>query len=277
MAIAGSEGRFIGKIGNIVYYMLRGQYVSRTIGKQPKRRTEKQLANHHAMSVTMDFVRVVNSFIKVSFAFEAQGTKKNAHNLATSYVKKLALTGQYPNMRVDYSKVILSNGAVPLPAESDITKEEGGVTVSWQTDDQLRWTSNSDIVMVLLYFPGKGVAMPLFNAAKRKDGQVHIPLHKSFVDEPVEAFMCFKSADGTEISNSIYLGNLNGPAMTKQEVENEKKFDKEETHFKTIETKYLTILKENDGIFPDTKSFRVLQAEYMVLQHRRGATREQRE
>ncbi|EDM36924.1 hypothetical protein PBAL39_18659 [Pedobacter sp. BAL39] len=277
MAIAGRDGRFIGKMRNVVYYMLRGQYVSRTIGKQPKRKTEKQLANQHAMSVTMDFVRAVNSFIKVSFALEAQGTTKNAHNLATSYVKKHALTGQYPNMRVDYSKVILSNGAVPVTPASSITKVKGGVTISWQTDDKIHWSNQNDMVMVLLYLPGKRMSIPMFNAAKRKDGQVYIPLRDSFANEPMEAFMCFKTADGTEISNSIYLGNLNGAALTAQDVKNQEKYEHDKAHFKTIEAKYLQVLEQAGGEFPDTKSFRVLQAEYMALQRKYGSSPGQQE
>lgn len=265
MAIANNDGRFIGKKGDTVYYMLRGQYVSRTIGKSKRPPTEKQLANFHAMSVTMDFVRVINYFIKVSFAFEAAGTTKNQHNLATSYIKKHALTGNYPNMRIDYSKVVLSNGDVPVPKHHGITKTDGGVLVNWQTDQETNSRNRSDIVMILLYYPGKASCSPIFNAAQRYEGQVFIPAEKGFADEPVEAYMCFRSSDGTSISNSIYLGNLNGMHTTVQEVKNQEIQVQQKAHFDVIEAKYKKILEESEGVIPDNKSFKVLQTEYFAL------------
>ena len=277
MAISGSEGRFIGKIGNVVYYMLNGQYVSRTIGLQPKRKSKAQLANQHAMSVTMDFVRVVNDFIKVSLAFEAKGTTKNAHNLATSYVKTEALTGEYPNMRIDYSKVILSHGDVPVPVEVGVTKAEGGVRIKWETTSDIHWTHENDSVMVLLYFPGKDRSIPMFNAGRRKDAELFIPLHKDYANEPMEVYMCFRSADGTAISDSVYLGNVNGTAMTRQEIINQQKTDKDIVHFKALEAKYLKILEETGGAMPNTKAFRVLQTEYKALKHKYRCIIDQRE
>lgn len=45
-----------GKIGNVVSYMLRGQLIHRTIGKQGKP-SRKQKANHQSMAVNHAFSR----------------------------------------------------------------------------------------------------------------------------------------------------------------------------------------------------------------------------
>lgn len=95
-----------GKIGGMVYYMLKGQAVCRMIGEQGKP-SIKQKANYQAMEVTMRLVKPMKEFIRNSFELEARGTVKNPHNLAVSYNKKQALQGEYPNIRVDYSKVVL--------------------------------------------------------------------------------------------------------------------------------------------------------------------------
>src|SRR6187551_228641 len=127
MAIANhNNGLFIGKVGNTVSYMLNGKYVMRGIGKSKKKLSDKQLANMMSMKVTMKFLCSLKPFVDAGFGLEAMGTDKNAFNLATAAVKKHAITGEYPNLGIDYSKVQLSKGSVPAPEEVSISKADQG-------------------------------------------------------------------------------------------------------------------------------------------------------
>ncbi|WP_157262405.1 DUF6266 family protein [Pedobacter sp. PACM 27299] len=79
------------------------------------------------MSVTKGLLKPMADFINVSFKLEAEGTVKNPHNLATSYNKKHALTGQYPDIKVDYSKVILSKGSLEMAQDLKLSKGRKGL------------------------------------------------------------------------------------------------------------------------------------------------------
>ncbi|SHF09433.1 DUF6266 family protein [Pedobacter caeni] len=262
-AANGPLGSLNGKINNLVFYMLKGQHICRTIG-DPGKPSINQLANRQEMSVTMRMVSSIREFISVSFDLEAQGTVKNAHNLATSYIKKKALKGQYPNLSVDYSKVELSHGTLAGATDLKLEKREKGVQISWNTKGRY-----DDIVMILLYHPLKRTATSRINASRRDAGTCFIELdHDGFLDEPIEAYICFRAADGKEISDSVYLGNLNGAAKTEEEISQKKKYEEVKQRFSIVEADYLGQMQGNRGNPVDSKAFRTLEKEYQVLKNK---------
>ena len=252
-------GLINGKLHNLVFYMLNGQQVCRTIG-DPGKPSRNQLANRQAMSVTMSLVKSIRDFISVSFELEAQGTVKNAHNLATSYIKKHALKGEYPDIAVDYSKVELSHGSLNGATDLKIEKKDTGVAVSWNREGQA-----DDMVMILLCHPLRKRSTSLINASRRDAGSCFIELRKDWLEERIEAYICFKSADAKAISNSAYLGNLNGEAQSDKEIAEKRKYNEVKQRFEVVEADYLQQLKDNWGERPVTKAFRNLAKEYEVL------------
>ncbi|WP_342330371.1 DUF6266 family protein [Pedobacter sp. FW305-3-2-15-E-R2A2] len=262
-AANGPLGALNGKLNNLVFYTLNGQHICRTIG-DPGKPSIHQLANRQAMSVTMRLVKSITEFISVSFDLEAQGTVKNAHNLATSYLKKKALKGEYPNISVDYSKVELSHGTLPGATDLKIEKREQGVQVSWNTEGRY-----DDIVMILLCHPLQKSATSRINASRRDAGTCFIALeYEGYLDEPIEAYICFRAADGKEISDSAYIGNLNGAAETEEEIAEKQKYAQVKQRFDILEVDYLQQLKDNWGNPVDSKAFRNLEKEYKVLKNK---------
>lgn len=259
-AANGPLGSLNGKLNNLVFYTLNGQHICRTIG-DPGKPSINQLANRQAMSVTMRMVKSINDFISVSFDLEAQGTVRNAHNLATSYIKKKALKGEYPNLSVDYSKVELSHGTLQGATDLKLEKTETGVQISWNTEGRY-----DDIVMILLCHPLRRSATSRINASRRDAGTCFIKLEQDgILDEPIEAYICFRAANGKEISDSVYLGNLNGEAKTEEEIIKKRKYDEVKQRFDLVEADYLQQIKDNLGNPVDSKAFRTLAKEYEVL------------
>ncbi|WGQ12425.1 DUF6266 family protein [Pedobacter gandavensis] len=260
----GPFGRPSGKIGNLVFYTLNGQLVARGIGK-PGKPSLKQLANRQAMSATMDFLKPMTDFINVSFKSEAEGSLKNPHNLATSYNKKHALTGEYPNICVDYTKVILSKGQLESANELKISKGENGLHLSW--DNGITENGeNDDLLMVMISHPGRKRATSYLNAARRADGTCFLPLAKDWMlGEQMEIYVCFKSANGQLISDSTYVGNLNGAPATKEEQGKETLYQATKTRYDLVAANYdKKRLDFTEGI-PESKAFRCLETEYFAL------------
>lgn len=262
--IAGSFGYPSGKIGNSVFYMLNGQLVCRAIGK-PGKPSLKQLANRQAMAVTMQLLNPMADFINVSFKLEAEGTFKNPHNIATSYNKKEALTGSYPNISVDYTKVVLSKGSLEMAKHLHVTKGEDGINLTWDTGI----AENGDIddsVMVMVCHPVQKKASNYLNAARREDGGCFIPLNRDWkLAEQMEIYVCFKSANGKLISDSAYVGNLNGVTETEFQKEEKEKYNQIQARFDLIAVQYQQKrLDYAEGIL-EPKAFRHLEKEYRVL------------
>ena len=249
----------------MVYYMLKGQPVCRMIGEQGKP-SIKQEANYQAMEVTMRLVKPMKEFIRNSFELEARGTVKNAHNLAVSYNKKQALQGEYPNISVNYSKVVLSYGELPGAQDFSISKTETGLIVNWNPESYTGGYDGDDILMIQLCFPLRKKGSCFLNASRRDSGQVFIPVSECFIHEPIEAYVCFKSADGKQISNSSYLGNINGTVKSAEEKNAQEKYTVLKTRFDQIEPDYLTRKKEIElCLKTENKAFRTLETEYLSL------------
>lgn len=263
---AGVHGHPSGKIGKLVFYTLNGQPVCRLIGRAGKP-SLNQMANRQGMSVTMDLLRPMADFIKVSFKLEAEGTTKNPHNLATSYNKKQALTGVYPNILVDYTKVILSKGSLEMAKDLKVSKVEGGINLSWDAGFADNGAED-DILMVMVSHPAEKKASMLLNAAKRENGGCFIPLSESKMDSQMEVYICFKSANGTLISDSAYVGNLNGFEETETERIEKKNYNTVKARYELVAADYHHRITAHAEGKMDAKAFRHLEKEYNVLKKR---------
>lgn len=112
----GFGGNIRGKVGNIVFYILNGKQVARTLGKTTKSPTVPQLQCRQEMAVVNGFIKQVAAFINIGFQLMAKGTNKSPANMAVAYNKRNALQGTYPNVEIAYEKVLVSQGSM-LDAE----------------------------------------------------------------------------------------------------------------------------------------------------------------
>ncbi|WP_316838500.1 DUF6266 family protein [Pedobacter gandavensis] len=263
----GPYGHPSGKIGNVVFYMLNGQPVCRLIGKAGKP-SINQKGNRQSMSVTMELIKPMADFIGVSFKLEAEGSPKNTYNLAVSYNKKHALTGQYPNIKVDYSKIILSKGNLEMAKDLKLTKGEDGINLSWNTATE-QYGYHDDIMMVMISHPVKKTASNFLNVAKRSDGSCFIPLyHEWMMSEQMEVYVCVRSADEKSISNSVYVGNLNGVPDTESEIAEKANYQAIKARFDQVANDYheKRMVLGHGGM--ESKAFRQVRKEYQVLKEK---------
>ena len=77
------------------------------------------------------------------------------------------------------------------------------------------WDDNStngnanatDKVMVLVYNPSKKDSIIILDGAIRTVGSEVVTIPSTYAGDTVELFMAFVSADGRQVSNSVYLGS----------------------------------------------------------------------
>jgi hypothetical protein len=201
----GLFGEFSGKIGNLVSYQLRGKTVVRRIGKSNKPPTLAQLAVRQRVAIVTKFLRSALPVINVGFEFEVAGTTKHQHNAAVSVNVKCATQGEYPNINLDYSKVVVSMGAL-APAVAPTAVLTGSLlTLTWAADADMDWGFKNDRALLLVYCPELDKAVYVLSGARRSTGHNEIELPVNFVGKELHCYVAFKSSDGKMVSDSVWI------------------------------------------------------------------------
>lgn len=276
----GMHGWPSGKLGNVVSYMLRGQLVHRTIGKQGKP-SLKQKVNHQSMAVTTRFLGHFKDYLNNGFELEARGTVRNQHNLAVSWNKKNALQGVFPNISIDYAKVQLSRGTLNNPDRLCMEKVSGGLQISW--DPSYLSGSDSqydDCLQLAIYFPKSRTQKLELNFSKRMSGTAFLPLAEEKLESSMEVYLFLRAANHEFVSDTVYLGNLNGtwenPTITAQREEKERNKQVEdlraELRYEQVKEQYRAQMKLKPKDRISDKAFRSLEKEYLVLMSRYEST-----
>jgi hypothetical protein len=213
----GALGSFIGKVGALVGYMRKGEFIVRALPHPTnKPATEKQLISRKQFSMSMQFVKPINNFVSYSFHPETKGTTRIPQNAATSYFRKLAIQGDYPDFWTDFSKVMVSKGDLPVPLNASVELQGNKLTFKWEIDPLTNYERKHDQVMLMAYMPDSKHANFIVGGAKRTAKVDVLEIYPSgtsdqsgdIKDTIVETYIAFISNDRQRVSDSIYLGRL---------------------------------------------------------------------
>ncbi|MEJ5961026.1 DUF6266 family protein [Pedobacter immunditicola] len=205
----GPFGGFTGKVNNLVSYELNGQQILKSVaGPSKKPATIAQLNNQKQMKVINAFVKGAEAFIKTGFHPGAVGTKKNFHNLAVQYNKPQAMTGYYPDITIDYSKIILSKGSLTQATNVNATWVEEGLKFTWEHAVKPVWPETEDQVMLLAYTTEKDLHFYVTSGAKRTKGWDILEIPASLHQERFELYVSFVSNDRLDVADSQYIGAI---------------------------------------------------------------------
>ncbi|WP_285008339.1 DUF6266 family protein [Pedobacter faecalis] len=214
----GPYGFLMGLLGNIVNYVRRGENVARMRPRKTAKRRKKatgKLADSQArFRMAQKYVSPLKDFVCYSFHPATKGTTKIPQNAATSLFREHAIMGEHPNLWIDYSRVIVSEGNLPEPQNAAVSFEDNVLTFTWDVEASLSYARKSDQVMVLAYLPDTMRAFFIVGGARRTAGteQLQIdprmpkPWHTA--DTVVETYVAFISNDRQRVSDSVYCGQI---------------------------------------------------------------------
>jgi hypothetical protein len=264
--INGLFGGFHGRVGNLVGYTLKGKYVLRTIGKSHKPLTPARKANCQKMTVVNEILKPSLRAIRVGFRLAVAGTDKNEYNEAVSYNKKNALQGVYPNVSLDYTKVLMSMGNLPVALNPSISQVEEKITFQWEDSVIPGSEYASDRAMLVVYFPDIKETCCQLIGAKRIEGKDVVTISSEHINERMEAYISFVKDDGRRISNSVYAGSLNVEPDQPEEIINREHYIREKLKFDLVEKEYLRL--RHAGKHLHRMEFLKLEKEYFEFQKR---------
>jgi hypothetical protein len=208
----GILGGVSGKIGNVVGSNWNGiDYLKTLPSHYTDAKTEIQVSNRSKFLSVIRFLQPITEFIRVGY--KSLALKKTAFNAATSYHYHNAISGEYPDIVIDFTKVIVSRGnltgAYNAAAQSATAAE---MQVSWADNSTDGSAKADDVAMVVVYHPVLGDAYFTLNAGSRSDLSADLQLPQSFSGGEVHVYLGFMSLDALgsqaakSISNSVYVG-----------------------------------------------------------------------
>ncbi|WP_207534137.1 DUF6266 family protein [Desertivirga arenae] len=207
----GPNGPFYGKCGSVVGSSWRGVDYLRGL---PKRRTtppsENEAANRTRFGFTQTWLNHVGAFPSIGFANFSP--TKTWQNMMMSWNSKNAVTGEAPNFRIDYSKVLLSDGPLQEATNPSVkVTAEGEFILSWETIYR-RKAKQTDELLFIAICPLSLDSFFSAGQSNRDNGNFKATIPEFLKGCNVEVFMAFCSRDRKIASRSQYLGNLEVPS-----------------------------------------------------------------
>lgn len=204
----GINGGISGKVGNIVGAKWRDIYYVRSLpSKVNDPRTKAQLKQRSKFSTAIQFLKTITPFIRVGFQEYSTG-KSTAFNAATSYHIKNAIIKVDAEIKLDYSKVLVSRGSLYTAPGIKVTKVNGQMHFTW--DSTLKENARpSDMVMIVVYNSTKKEAIYTLCAGLRINGVTQLQLPSTWKEDIIYPYLSFRSDDGEIVSDSVLAKAFN--------------------------------------------------------------------
>lgn len=204
----GFFGKLSGKIGNVVVSSWKGIPYIKSKPSGNTSNTKAQQNQRNKFKLVIDFVNAVKPVINAGFKWNTE--RMTEMNSATSYIMKNALKGKHPELEIDYSSVLVTRGDLPVPQDAAVSrKEEGRLRFSWTFDSELGIQRGNDYVLALAYHPNRERGVWIADGSVlRKEEQLELSLPDEWDATKVEPYLAFAAADGSDASDSVYLGEM---------------------------------------------------------------------
>jgi len=197
-----------GSIGDRVYFQRNGISYSRSKPVSCRNpATPAQQVQRAKFNVILKFLKPCKEFVRIGFQTKAKNMSK--FNYATSFIYKNALMGEYPDLSIDYSKVMLSMGNLDGPFEPMIAmSSDCEIEFTWKIDiDAYNYLLN-DRAMVLVYNTAKQEAIIFTNGNSRISMRQLVKLPALFAGDEVVCYLAFRDYYGEKVSDSQFIGSI---------------------------------------------------------------------
>jgi hypothetical protein len=207
----GIFGGLTGKAGDFEGYIRNGvPYIRAKRRKTKNAPTVGIKKTRHAMAVVNRFVGSMTEFVRVGFELTARGQTFSANNAAKSYQLLHALTGEYPDLAIDYAKVRVTQGSLPMPENLFAVRFTDAISFNWDVDSNAKAILSRSQTMLLAHCPVLNRCVFQIGGAARYRGSDLLDLPGEFQPHELQVYAGFVTDDHQQISNSVWLGAFAG-------------------------------------------------------------------
>lgn len=195
---------FTGILGPLTVSRWKDKIVVKARQQGPsKKKTEAQKQASRKFALLTRFATVAKAYLKVGF----QGTSKsNAQHAFISANMKHGIGGTWPDYKIAFDQLVVSEGTLTLPEALCCRAEEGRIVLTWTP----RRGRATETLMVMVFHVEREEAVVTEAAATITDGSARIALPYAWKGDAAAAevavFACV--ADGHEVSRSVHFGPL---------------------------------------------------------------------
>ena len=149
----------------------------------------------------------VNDIKKLLSATIADTGRMTAYNIALQQILQDAITGTSNAWSIDYSKVLLSEGELMNAFGFSVASAAAGkISWSWQASAGVG-EDPTDRAVLVVYSEDLGRAAYTLNGAVRSAGTSSLTI-PAFSGKQVQTWLSFISANGKEIADSVFTGQV---------------------------------------------------------------------
>lgn len=202
----GSSGGFNGKIGDIVVYNWLKLKIGRSTPTKTTKKTSESQSNQRAiLGFTSSTLSPLKEAINIGFASK-KGTM-TAMNKAVQYSLKHAVSGIFPDLTIDYAKILLSRGPLDHVNTPYLTRfGDNKVRVNWLNPLNFKLGVEENDTVHLYFYCEITRVLKEFKTALRSDGTIESDLNQYYMHGTIHGWMFLVAANGKSVSNSKYLG-----------------------------------------------------------------------
>lgn len=203
----GILGSFSGKVGTVVGSSWNGIEYMRSLPKpSSKAPTDLQMLHRAKLGMATGFLQPISALVKIGY--KSLAIRQTAFNVATSQLITEGITGIYPDLTIDYPKVLISKGNLTGAWGPAVTSAESKVNVTWQDNSASGTAKPTDKAILLVYNPEKSQYVFITEGVDRSAlaGSMDVPA--DFVGDTVHVWIAFISADKKTVSTSLYISEV---------------------------------------------------------------------
>lgn len=206
---SGILGPIHGKLGAVVGAVWKKTAYVRTLAaedKEGKKATAKQIACREKFKFVQEWLLPFYPYVTVGFRNYAKD--KTEINAAFSKNYREATLGVYPDLSIDYTKVVLSKGQLPrLYAVQHQLIEADLLRLTWQqnhNDD----SNYDDQVILIVYNRELKLVDGFVGGRSRADLKCDLKLNPKLIGRQLDVYVSVISLNGKKVADSEYLGRL---------------------------------------------------------------------
>lgn len=204
----GILGGFTGTVGTVIG-MCKKNGDDVIIAKSKRKRTsntEGQVNQRTKFGLVTGFMQPLNPVVRIGCKMVA-GKDMTPYNFACKYALDKAITGIAPDVELDFSKVLISDGLLSQPTGTTAQLVEDVVNFKWNDNSESSSGIGTDKAVMVVYNVDNYEVSYSIGKVTRASGSGSLPIPNSAVGDKLLFYIFFQSAnDPFHVSSSQYLG-----------------------------------------------------------------------
>ena len=206
----GANGAFSGKAGSVVGANWRSIGYLRGLARfKTKSNSPKQAAQRMRFGMGVSFLQPMKAVLRAGFNDRKRG-RNTGFNQGLQHFLSNAVTGEYPDLEINYAGVALSKGALEkLIGLSLASDDPNTLSLAWMNlhDPQSETAFADDTVITVLYNKTEDL-FTTNRSASRQDEGLQLELPPAFSGHEFHVWVFTQHREGVEVSTCQYAGTV---------------------------------------------------------------------